>query len=51
MRWIFSIYLILPAGPEIDSASKRNDDQEVYWKKSRSARRADNLAAISEPNV
>jgi hypothetical protein len=33
MRWTFSIYLILPAplGPEVDSASNRNEYQESSW--------------------
>jgi hypothetical protein len=58
MRWIFLIYLILPAalGPGVDSASNRNEYQESFLKKKkkkkkpggkvRPARRADNLAAI-----
>jgi hypothetical protein len=29
MRWIFSIYLILP-GPGVDSASNRNEYQESW---------------------
>jgi hypothetical protein len=38
-------------GPGVDSASNRNKIQEFSWGKKRPARRADNLAAIYEPNV
>jgi hypothetical protein len=33
MRWIFSIYLILPAAltPQVDSASSKHEDQEDFW--------------------
>jgi hypothetical protein len=35
MRWIFSIYLILPAahyGPGVDSVSNKNEYQESSWR-------------------
>jgi hypothetical protein len=42
-------------GPGVDSASNRNEYQEYSWNilggKGRTARRADNLAAICEPTV
>jgi hypothetical protein len=58
MRWIFSVYLILPAalGPGIYSASKRNEYQKqkkIMFLGSRAlpVRRADNFTAIYEPIV
>jgi hypothetical protein len=57
MRWIFSIYLILPAALwalRVDSASNRNEYQEsviFLGAKKRPARKADNLTAIYELNV
>jgi hypothetical protein len=52
-RWIFSTYLIHPAlyGPEVDSASNRNEYQEFSGGKGRPERKADNLTAICEPIV
>jgi hypothetical protein len=40
-------------GPEVDSASNRNEYQESSWgvKGGRPARKADNLTAICEPIV
>jgi hypothetical protein len=38
-------------GPGFDSASNRNEYQKFSLGKKRPARRADNLAAIYEPNV
>jgi hypothetical protein len=35
----------------IDSASNRNEYQELWGGKVRSARKADNLTAISEPTI
>jgi hypothetical protein len=56
-KWIFSIYLILPASlsPGIYSASKRNEYQKqknnVLGSRARPVRGADNLTAIYEPIV
>jgi hypothetical protein len=47
MRWIILIYLILPT----ESAFNRIGTRNLPWGKKRPARRADNLAAICEPNV
>jgi hypothetical protein len=38
-------------GPGVDSASKRNEDQEYSWGKKRPVRKADNHTAIFDPTV
>jgi hypothetical protein len=54
MDWIF-FSLPNPSGRTmvggVDSASNRNEYQELSWGKKRPQRRANNFAAICEPNV
>jgi hypothetical protein len=47
--WSLYFSIDLTLGPEVDSASNRNEYQESSWGKGRPVRKVDNITAIFEP--